>query len=242
MFKCAEHFQNKGFPLYDIIEKMVPAQAKGTHVFRPGSEPSTPAPPSKAPLSLVPQTPAATTSQAAASAFAVQAATAHSDDISVPPSTSSSFLAPLDRRSNSSSVLTSVSRGKRKAGTISGSESVVNSAASNTSRKRIRGPSTASVQLEGVEVMKQISHMVDGISKAFASSGITITTNDVFQQAIAVLKTHEGDILVDDYLELAEYLTTPVNRQQAIIFAGLGDIACKRWVEKRLAEMAKKSA
>ena len=136
----------------------------------------------------------------------------------------------------------SVSRGKCKAGTISGSESVVNSAASNTSHKRIRGPSTASVQLEGVEVMKQISHTVDGISKAFASSGITITTNDVFQQAIVVLKTHEGDILVDDYLELTEYLTTPVNRQQAIIFAGLGDIAHKRWVEKHLAEMAKKSA
>ncbi|KIM60935.1 hypothetical protein SCLCIDRAFT_123214, partial [Scleroderma citrinum Foug A] len=32
VFKHAEHFRNKGFPLYDIIEKMVPAQAKGTHV------------------------------------------------------------------------------------------------------------------------------------------------------------------------------------------------------------------
>ena len=90
--------------------------------------------------------------------------------------------------------------------------------------------------------MKQISQTVEGMSKAFALLGITITTNDIFQQAIAVLTTHEGDVSVDNYLDLAEYLTMPANKQQATIFAGLGHVACKRWLEKRLAEMAKKSA
>ena len=220
-------------------------QAKGTRVFCPGGEPSTPVPPSTViplllPPSLVPQTPVATTSQAA-SACTIQASTTP-DDLSAPPSTPSSFLAPSDHGSNSLSVLTSISQGKHKASTILGSESAVNSVTSNTSRKHIRGPSTASVQLEGVEVMKQISQTVDGILKAFTSSGITITTNNVFQQAIVMLKTHEGNISVDDYLELAEYLTTLVNRQQVIIFGGLGDVAHKCWLEKHLAEMAQKSA
>ena len=88
--------------------------------------------------------------------------------------------------------------------------------------------------------MKQISQTVEGMSKALASSGITITTNDVFQQAIAVLTTHEGDVSVDNYLDLAEYLTMLANKQQVTIFAGLGHVAHKRWLEKCLAEMAKK--
>ena len=221
----------------------MPSQSKGMHIFRPGGASSTPAPPSTVtPPSPVNQTPMATTSQAVDSTRAIQPSTTQAPrDISAAPSTPSSFLAPSDRGSNSSSVLTSVSWGKRKAGTMLGARSTVDSAASDTSQKRIRGPSaTATVQMEGVEVMKQISQTVEGMSKALASSGITITTNDVFQQAIAVLMTHEGDVSVDDYLDLAEYLTTPANKQQATIFAGLGHVAHKRWLEKRLAEMEKK--
>ncbi|KIM55484.1 hypothetical protein SCLCIDRAFT_30347 [Scleroderma citrinum Foug A] len=107
----------------------------------------------------------------------------------------------------------------------------------------MHGPSTiTTAQLEGVEVMKQLSHTVKGISKAFTSSGITITTNDIFQQAVAMLKFHEDDISIDDYLEFTEYLTMLENRQQATIFTGLGLMAHKHWLKKWLAEMAKKSA
>jgi len=265
MHQHAKRFRDKGFLPLEGMEQIMPSQSKGMHIFCPGGTSSTPVPPSTVtPPSPVNQTPMATTSRAVASACAIQpplnqtpvattsqvvdsthaiqpSTTQAPCDISAAPSTPSSFLAPSDHGSNSSSVLTSVSRGKRKAGTMSGAGSTVDSAASDTSQKQIRGPSaTATVQMEGVEVMKQISQTVEGMSKAFALLGITITTNDIFQQAIAVLTTHEGDVSVDNYLDLAEYLTMPANKQQATIFAGLGHVAHKRWLEKCLAEMAKK--
>lgn len=170
--------------------------------------------------------------------------TAHSTaDMLAPPSTPSSFLTPSDHGSDSSSVLTSVSRGKRKASAISGSESVVSSVASDASRKRIRGPSVAvTAQMESAEAMKQVSQTIDGIAKAFASSaGITITTTDVCEQAITLLNKHEDDFSEDDFLDLSSYLSE--NRTKAVVFAGVAAKFRKTWLDRCLADIAaKKSA
>ena len=64
---------------------------------------------------------------------------------SAPPSTPSSFLSPSECQHNSgaSSVLTSISWGKRKASVISGGESVAGTTVSETAHKRNRNQPSA---------------------------------------------------------------------------------------------------
>lgn len=157
MNKCAARFRNKGFLLFDIMEEMLPSGGKGTHVFHPGtkqlkpkpaatpqsmpaSTPATSAPPPATPTReasfLMPprptfQMPAAVTSRD--NPIGTPATQSAPTDISGPPSTPSSFLAPSGHGSDSSLVLTSVSQGKHKASAISGSDSVVSSSAASDS-------------------------------------------------------------------------------------------------------------
>ena len=126
---------------------------------------------------------------------------------------------------------------------ISGSESVASGAASDTSRKHIRGPSVSvTAQMESAEAMKKVSQTIDGIAKAFASSaGITITTTDVCEQAITLLNKHEDDFSEDDFLDLSLYLSE--NRTKAVVFAAVASKFHKTWLDRCLAEIAmKKSA
>lgn len=67
-------------------------------------------------------------------------------------------------------------------------------------------------------------------------SGITITTADVCQEAIAVLKGYEDEFLVDDLLNLGVYLTE--YQQKAIVFIDMGDVARKRWLQRCLEEIS----
>ena len=193
----ARRFRDKGFHLFDLMAEIMPSQTKGAHIFRPGGKRSrkagpqshSPGQPSEPPASSMPPpsavpTPTPVTSQAVAPDSTVSP----SRNISSPPSAPSSFLSPSGAGSDSSSVLTSVSRGKRKVSAISAS--VESNAGSEISRKRVRGPSVAAtVQAENAESMKQLSHTVEEISKTLVTSGIT-TNNDIWQHAVTVLNSH----------------------------------------------------
>ena len=133
MNKRAARFRNKGLLLFDIMKEMLPSRGKGTHVLHPGtkqpkpkpaatpqsmpaSTPATsaspPATPTREALSLMPppptfQMPAAVTSRD--NPIGTPAMQSAPTDISGPPSTPSSFLAPSGHGTDSSSVLTSAS-------------------------------------------------------------------------------------------------------------------------------------
>jgi len=164
------------------------------------------------PPSAVP-TPTPITSQAVAPDSTVSP----SRNISSPPSAPLSFLSPSGAGSDSSSVLMSVSRGKHKVSAIS--VLVESNTGSEISRKRVRGPSVATtVQAENAESMKRLSHTVEEISKTLATSGIT-TNNDIWQHAVMVLNSHQGDFSsVDNFLDLGRFLTSPANKQECSAF------------------------
>ena len=67
-------------------------------------------------------------------------------------------------------------------------------------------------------------------------SGITITTADVCQEAIAVLNGYEDEFSVDDLLDFGAYLTE--HQQKAIVFVGMGDVARKHWLQRCLEEIS----
>ena len=248
---------------------MMPLQGKGAHVFHPGGKRARPAPqpnnlavlPSESPTLSIPSssaahTPVATTSQAFAiplpSAICTLAVLPSSptfssnndnDTTSAPLSTPSSFLQPSDcGTGSSSSVLMSISQGKRKVSALSGS--VAGSAGSDASRKCTCGPSMAAmVQVENVEMMKWLSNIVEDISKTLATSGIT-TNNDVWQHAISALNTRRDEFSsVDDFLDLGRFLTSPTNKQHALLFTGIANpMDCKHLLERYLEEIKRDCA
>ena len=143
-------------------------------------------------------------------------------DASAPPSALSSFLSPLENNSGSSSVLTSISWGKCKAGAISGGESVAGTTVSEASQKHNCGQPSATVtaQRENTEAMNHMSYSIDGLSQSMANQMITMN-NNIFRQAAMGLKAHISDYSVDNYLVLGMYLMAIENKQVAIFFTTL---------------------
>ena len=128
---------------------------------------------------------------------------------SAPPSAPSSFLSPSESQHNSGalSVLTSISRGTRKASVILGGESVAGTTVSETARKcnRNQPSATVTVQNKHADALEHAACSVNGLSKTMANHTLT-TNNDVCKQAATSLKAHISDYLVKDYLALGMYL------------------------------------
>ncbi|KIM61761.1 hypothetical protein SCLCIDRAFT_25570 [Scleroderma citrinum Foug A] len=229
MNKHAAHFRNKGFLLFDIIEEMLPSGGKGTHVFCPGTKQSKPMPaatPQSMPASTPaisappPATPTGEASSLMPSPQMPAAVTSRDNPIDTPATQS----APTD-------ILNHHPHHPHSLHPQAMALILHCAAASDASQKCVCGPSvTVAMQLESVKTMKHISDTVDGIMKAFFMLGITITTADICQEAIAILKGYEDEFSVDNLLNLGAYLTE--HRQKAIVFIGIGDVACKCWLQK----------
>ena len=153
---------------------------------------------------------------------------------SVTPSAPSLFLSPLENGSGNS-VLTSVSRGKCKASTISGGESAAGTTVSEVSQKRNRGQPSASVvaQKEHTEAVKDFSVSVDGLSWSMVNQTLT-TNNDVFRQAALAFRPHSSNYSVEDALELGTYITAVENKQEAILFPTLDEHLQKSLLDRCL--------
>ncbi|KAI6037893.1 hypothetical protein EDC04DRAFT_2897063 [Pisolithus marmoratus] len=140
------------------------------------------------------------------------------------------------RDSTSSLALTSVSQNKCKASALSNTESV-EPMASKLSCKHVQTPSLAvTAQLEGSKAIKHLSNTINRIAQAFAMMGITITTANIHQDAITILKTYENNYSVDKLLYLAEQLMQ--SQSAATLFTGMGEVVQKHWLEMCLAEQA----
>ncbi|KAI5980480.1 hypothetical protein EDC04DRAFT_2917959 [Pisolithus marmoratus] len=191
--KGAKHFRSQGFPLFNTLADMLPSQPKGTHVFHPGgkhtktlavSRSTIPSVASR--LTVPPPIPATGAPSPAALSFSIP--TPSVAPLSV-PAMSGSPVGPSTPLSMPSSFLWS----KR--------DSTSSSALMRVSQNKF------TAQLEGAEAIKHLSNTIDGITQAFGMMGITITTADIHQDTIAILKTYENDYSVDELLYLAKQLT-----------------------------------
>ena len=228
---------------------MMPSCSKGTYVFHPGGKchdlplsTSSTQPPNTVVMDEARQTPVTPSEVSSNIPVPGSSCIPHAStfqlstiDASAPPSAPFSFLSPLENDSGSSSVLTSISWGKCKAGAISGGESVAGTTVSEASRKRNCGQPSATVttQRENTEAMKHMSYSVDGLSQSMANQTIT-TNNDIFRQAAMGLKAHISDYLVDNYLVLGMYLTAIENKQVAIFFMMLEGEHWKSFLDRCL--------
>lgn len=147
LYKHANHFRNKSFHLFKFISEMMPSQGKGVHIFCSGSnyarsavpQPIIPALPSGSPTSatsasssLVIHIPVATAFStpppltigipmaATSQALAFGSTLLPASDPSASPSVPSLFLQTSNYTSDSSLVLTSMSRRKCKVSALFG--------------------------------------------------------------------------------------------------------------------------
>ncbi|KIK26422.1 hypothetical protein PISMIDRAFT_9054 [Pisolithus microcarpus 441] len=139
--------------------------------------------------------------------------------------------------------MTSVSWGKHKANAISGTVSVVNTTISEETQEHACSPSAAiTAQLEHAGAVKSISGHFESMSKAFAKSGIT-TSTDIYVDAMAKLNGDMHDVSMDDFMKLSKHFTSDEHKQDAIIFLGIEDPSYhKRWLELCLEEIKQKAA
>ena len=185
-------------------------------------------PPPPLPPHLSPH-PSASPSPPQTSVLSVARFPAASSDVSERPSTPSTFLSPSDR-ADDTSVVTSVSRGKRKASVV-GSEAADGAA---QSRKRSRGSSAATGQKETVAAINKVTDTIEGITKALGSStAITFSTApDSCEMAIDILNEYENDFPADDYLDLCSHLTH--NKPDAVVFVRVSTKHRKAWLDRLL--------
>ncbi|KAI6106526.1 hypothetical protein EDD16DRAFT_1713324 [Pisolithus croceorrhizus] len=242
--KHATCFRNKAFHLFSLMTEMMPSHSKGVHVFHPGGKCSRSAPdiptntstsgtalPMMTPLMPQPEVPCPPISTISQPSSLLQ-------DVGAPPSIPSSFLSSLDHASGSSSIITSISQGKCKSTTMTGSLLVVGSMVSDESWKCVCGPSASlTTQMEHAGGVKNILHSLDEMVRLFAMSGIT-TNNDIYKDAVTKLNLHKADVSMDDFLDLGGYLTNPKNKHHTIIFIGIDDpLYQKHWLERCLVKV-----
>ncbi|KIK72543.1 hypothetical protein PAXRUDRAFT_21865 [Paxillus rubicundulus Ve08.2h10] len=144
-------------------------------------------------------------------------------------STPSTFLSP-SVASSTSSVVTSVSRVKRK---VSAVTSIADSEGS--SRKRTR-PLTAQAQAQqaGGEAMQEMAVVVKNLVCSVAPAP---SVNDPFGDAIDILSQH-SEVTPQQRVNIGEYLALEKNRNQVILFRRFGEAERKEWLMHRLAEIA----
>ncbi|KAH7917534.1 hypothetical protein BV22DRAFT_1052368 [Leucogyrophana mollusca] len=140
--KGAKAFSRKGFPHYDALNMaLMQDKGKGEYPYRPGQ--------SKAAVLDMSQLSTATLEIQTSSS----SAPASMDPSLIPPSIPSSYAAGSD---HSSTMMTSISRGKRKLGSVEGS-----AAPSGTSSgKRSRLSSTAQAQLAQTDMLREMTRTV----------------------------------------------------------------------------------
>jgi hypothetical protein len=219
-YPAAKPFRNKGFPHFNAIEPMIPRVSKGQARFSGGGSKIAAKSSRHPPDSSDPNTPPPSNIQSSSSA------PAHS---SMSPNAPFSFLGPSATPSDAGSVLTSISRGKRKISSIAATD-----ADSETgSRKRSR-PLSAAVraQQDGSDAMGKIATLFADFMQSYINTNEqTLAISDPLAHAIKLLEMHKT-LTESNKLDVASFFSLPENEKQVVIFINFAESTRQAWLEK----------
>ncbi|KAG8221220.1 hypothetical protein J3R82DRAFT_1380 [Butyriboletus roseoflavus] len=231
--KFAKPFKTKGFIHFDAVECLMPDASQGKYICRgpqatnhgPATNINDSTPLNLHQLSTVADEISMANSQfPAASQMPPPPSSIPGDPNLVPPSAPSSFVS-ISAMSSTSSLLTSVSRPKRKLDSISAVES------ETSSHKQSRPLSVTALaqQASGAAIADMAATMKD-ISKS-----ITTHANDL-EMAMEILNEHD-ELTTIQKLDISDYLVDPNHLNHAVVFHKLRVSERKYWLACRLAEL-----